>query len=50
MYTREQWEQFTNEEIDEMDEGALGWWKQWRQFVLLTSKELDKVYKEKETK
>ena len=41
----EKWESFTDKQISAMDgEKALNWWKQWREFVLTTHKNLPEVY------
>ena len=32
------WENFTDEEISEMDSGALEWWKQWKEVILKVAK------------
>jgi uncharacterized protein YjbI with pentapeptide repeats len=33
-YTREQWEKFSDEEISQMDNGALEWWKIWKPILM----------------
>ncbi len=38
-HTIEQWENFTDEEISKMDDGALEWWKQWKEVILKVAKE-----------
>ena len=38
-HTIEQWENFTDEEISKMDNGALDWWKKWKEFILKVAKE-----------
>lgn len=37
-YTQEQWEAFTDEEINEMDKEALKWWKKHKDFIFKTIK------------
>ena len=37
-HTVEQWEKFTDEEISKMDDGALDWWKQWKEVILKVAK------------
>jgi uncharacterized protein YjbI with pentapeptide repeats len=39
-HTVEQWENFTDEEISEMDDGALEWWKEWKEVILKVAKEI----------
>ncbi len=29
----DEWKNFTNEQIDKMDTGALKWWKKWKEFI-----------------
>ncbi len=29
----EEWEKFTDEQISEMDSGALEWWEKWKKFI-----------------
>jgi hypothetical protein len=38
-HTVEQWEKFTDEEISKMDDGALDWWKEWKEVILKVAKE-----------
>jgi len=38
-HTVEQWENFTDEEISKMDDGALDWWKEWKEVILKVAKE-----------
>ena len=37
-HTVEQWEKFTDEEISDMDDGALEWWREWKEFILKVAK------------
>ena len=37
-HTIEQWENFTDKEISEMDDGALDWWKKWKEVILKVAK------------
>jgi hypothetical protein len=37
-HTREQWDKFTDEEISQMDTGALEWWKTWKPIIMKISK------------
>jgi len=34
----EEWENFTDEEINKMDPGALEWWKEWKEMILKVAK------------
>jgi hypothetical protein len=34
----EEWEHFTDEEIENMDKGALKWWKEWKEMILKVAK------------
>jgi hypothetical protein len=34
----EEWEHFTDEEIENMDKGALKWWKEWKKVILKVAK------------
>jgi hypothetical protein len=36
--TVEEWENFTDKEISEMDTGALEWWKEWKEVILKVAK------------
>ena len=47
-YSAEEWDNFTDDEISQMDSDALEWWKKWKSFVLTTHRELIKVYGEVE--
>ena len=38
-HTVEQWENFTDEEISDMDDGALDWWKEWKEVILKVAKD-----------
>ena len=38
-HTIEQWEKFTDEEISDMDDGALEWWREWKEVILKIAKE-----------
>ncbi len=38
-HTITKWENFTDEEISEMDIGALEWWKEWKEVILKVAKE-----------
>ena len=38
-HTVEQWEKFTDKEIEVMDDGALEWWKEWKEVILKVAKE-----------
>jgi hypothetical protein len=42
--TLQQWKAFTDEEIDEMDTGALKWWKTWKSFILSAHDNAPKIY------
>lgn len=44
LFKAEEWENFTNDEIARMDEGALKWWKTWKDFILTTHKNLPEIY------
>ena len=33
-----EWENFTDKEISEMDDGALDWWKKWKEVILEVAK------------
>jgi uncharacterized protein YjbI with pentapeptide repeats len=35
-YAIEKWKNFTDEEISEMDNGALEWWKKWKDWIFKT--------------
>jgi len=37
-HTIEEWENFTDKEIKNMDYGALGWWRQWKKVILKVAK------------
>ena len=37
-HTVERWEKFTDEEISDMDNGALEWWSKWKHFILMVAK------------
>ena len=37
-HTVEQWEKFTDKEISTMDNGALEWWKEWKEVILKVAK------------
>lgn len=37
LYSHDEWSNFTDEQINEMDVGALKWWNEWRNFVLSLS-------------
>jgi len=34
----EEWENFTDEEIENMDDGALEWWKDWKEIIMKIGK------------
>jgi len=34
----EEWENFTDEEINKMDKGALKWWKEWKETIIKIGK------------
>ena len=38
LYTVEQWQDFNDDKISKMDEGALEWWKQWKELVFMFHK------------
>jgi hypothetical protein len=38
-YSIEEWENFTDEEIEKMDDEALKWWKKWKEIILKIAKE-----------
>jgi len=37
-YSIEEWENFTDEEINKMDKGALKWWKDWKETIMKIAK------------
>ena len=41
-YTKDEWWNFTDEEISEMDEGALEWWKIWKPILQQICENLEK--------
>ena len=43
-HSPEEWKNFSDEEISDMDEGALEWWNRWKKFVLNTHANLVEVY------
>ena len=44
IHSPEKWENFSDKEISDMDEGALEWWNRWKKFVLNTHANLVEVY------
>ncbi len=38
-HTITKWANFTDEEISKMDDGALEWWKEWKEVILKVAKE-----------
>ena len=45
LYTRDEWEKFSDDEIDVMDIGSLEWWKRWKKFILTTHDNLPEIYR-----
>ena len=39
-FTVEEWKEFDDDKISKMDDGALEWWKQWKELVFMFHKNI----------